>query len=458
MFIINCSLFPNIIFSRKDNPHNFATLNYLVMQLIICPSCQHPFEPSDAIRDEVEKEFRQKQAEIEKDLRSKADDWRIKKEEEFKNKEKELQKQLLLKDVDFKLKETESKKQLELEKQKLAEELRTQLHKEIGGDFENQLKILQQTATDNAERLKTARQKELEFLQKEQEFKNREEELELIAQKNLQEERQKISDEVSQREKQKSEGKETELMMKIRELEMKNESTIRQLEEVKKKNEQGSMQLQGEVQELALEDLLKSTFPIDTISEVGKGVRGADCIQNVRNNFGQDCGKIIYESKRTKNFDKNWIDKLKADMRLSGAEVAVIVTNVMPNDLSKFGMMDGVWICTFAEVSALAQVLRDGIIKVYNATKSQENKGDKMTMLYNYLTSNEFGEQWNAIREGFMSMKSSIQKERDMMEKLWKSREKQLEKVLLNSAHIKGSMEGISGQDSIDFGMLEMGE
>ena len=125
----------------------------------------------------------------------------------------------------------------------------------------------------------------------------------------------------------------------------------------------------------------------------------------------------------------------------------------MPKDMDCFGEKDGVWICTFTEVRALVSVLRDLIIKVYNAAKSQENKGYKMQMLYTYLTSNEFSEQWKAIREGFMSMKIAIQKERDAMEKLWKSREKQLEKVLLNAAHIKGSIEGIAGMDNVDLNL-----
>ncbi|MBS1934202.1 MAG: DUF2130 domain-containing protein, partial [Bacteroidetes bacterium] len=123
-----------------------------------------------------------------------------------------------------------------------------------------------------------------------------------------------------------------------------------------------------------------------------------------------------------------------------------------------FGEKNGVWICSFTEVRALVHVLRDGILKIYNAAKSQENRGDKMHLLYDYLTSNEFGEQWKAIREGFMSMKQSIQRERDAMEKLWKAREKQLEKVLLNAAHIRGSIEGIAGQDSIDMNLLDNAE
>ncbi|MBE7176791.1 MAG: DUF2130 domain-containing protein, partial [Mucilaginibacter polytrichastri] len=138
----------------------------------------------------------------------------------------------------------------------------------------------------------------------------------------------------------------------------------------------------------------------------------------------------------------------KADMRSQGAEIAVIVTQVMPKDMSCFGLRDGVWVCSFQEVQALAAVLRDGIIRIFTAAKSQQNKGDKMHLLYDYLTGNEFAEQWKAVREVFMTMRQSIQKERDAMEKLWKAREKQLDKALINAAGIKGSIEGIAGDDS----------
>jgi hypothetical protein len=142
-------------------------------------------------------------------------------------------------------------------------------------------------------------------------------------------------------------------------------------------------------------------------------------------------------------------------MRRTGSDIAVIVTNVMPKDMDCFGLKDGVWICCFSEVKALAAVLRDGVIRVFNSAKSHENRGDKVNLLYNYLTSNEFAEQWKAIREGFLSMKLSIQKERDAMEKLWKAREKHLDKVLLSAAHIRGSIEGIAGQHTIDFDLDE---
>ena len=250
--------------------------------------------------------------------------------------------------------------------------------------------------------------------------------------------------------------------MKLKELEKQLEDQKklavemeRRAEEMQRKADQGSMQLQGEVQELALEQLLRTAFPFDSITEVGKGVRGADCILTIRNNHGQECGKIIYESKRTMTFSLDWIEKLKADMRSLGADVAIIVTQTMPKDMNGFGEKEGVYICSFAEVRALTQVLRNGVIQLFNAARSQLNKGDKMNLLYDYLTSSEFAEQWKAIREGFHSMRQSIQRERDTMERLWKAREKQLEKVLLNVAHVRGSIEGIAGKDAIDINLLD---
>jgi hypothetical protein len=274
----------------------------------------------------------------------------------------------------------------------------------------------------------------------------------------LQEEREKLSAEIRKLEEQRISARETEHQLQMREMQKQLEDQRKLIDEMKRKADQGSMQLQGEVQELALEEMLRQAFPFDLIIEVGKGVRGADCIQTVRNNFGQECGKIIYESKRTSSFSIDWIEKLKADMRHLGAGIAVIVTRTMPRDMDCFGIKDGVWVCNFSEVKAVAGILRDGIIRIFNNSKSNENKGDKMHLLYGYLTSNEFAEQWKAIREGYMAMKISIQKERDAMERLWSAREKQLDKVLKSAARIRGSIEGISGLESINLNLLESGE
>lgn len=243
--------------------------------------------------------------------------------------------------------------------------------------------------------------------------------------------------------------------LKTKEYKLQMEQQQKLIEELKRKSEQGSMQLQGESQELLLEEILQSYFPFDIIEEVEKGVEGADCIQVIRNNSGTICGKIVYESKRTKAWSNGWIDKLKADMRNSGSDVAILVTQVFPKDMEKFGEKDGVWICTFNEVSSVAQLLRNGIIKIYEAQKSQENKGDKMQLLYNYLTGIEFRGQMESIVEGFMAMKQSIMKERIQMEKLWKEREKQLEKVLLSTSGLYGSVKGIAGAGVSNIPLLD---
>ncbi|MFN8291007.1 MAG: DUF2130 domain-containing protein [Chitinophagaceae bacterium] len=387
---------------------------------IKCPNCGHEFEPSESIREEVQKE-----------LRNKMTEWQKQQQQKFEA-------------------------QLLEEKKKTRQETEETIRKSISADFENKLLLLEQNNKENEEKLKQARQQQLEFYKKEQELKNKEAELELSVQKKLQEEREKLAEDIRKLEEQRIAARETEFQLRLKEMEEKLEAQRKLAEEMKRKAEQGSMQLQGEAQELALEEMLRSAFPFDMVQEVGKGVRGADCIQTVRNNLGQECGRIIFESKRTKDFSGDWIEKLKADMRSQGADVAVIVTQALPKDMDRFGEKEGVWICSFAEVKPVVQMLRDGIIKVFAAAKSQENKGDKMHLLYDYLTSREFAEQWQAIREGFMSMKLSIQKERDAMEKLWKAREKQLEKILLNAAHVRGSIEGISGTD-VDLNLLEEG-
>ena len=411
---------------------------------IKCPNCGHQFPMEEAVTEEYKKGLREQMQVF---MNNKEKEF-LKKQDEFARREKELQQLTAQQEATF-------LRRLEEEKRQVQTTVEQSLRKSIAGDFEHKLRLLEDANKDGEEKLKASRQRELEFLKKEQELVNKEAEMELSVQRLLQEERGKLAEEIRQIEGQRTAAKETEYQLRLKEMEKQLDDQKKLAEEMRRKAEQGSMQLQGEVQELALEELLRSSFPFDEVSEVGKGVRGADCIQTVRNNFGQECGRIIYESKRTRDFSADWIDKLKADMRSQSAAIAVIVTQAMPKDMDAFGEKNGVWICSFSEVKALACVLRDGVIRVYNAAKSQENKGDKMHLLYDYLTSSEFSEQWKAIREGFLSMKQSIQKERDVMEKLWKGREKQLEKVLLNAVHIRGSIEGIAGKDAIDMNLLE---
>ncbi|SDP47996.1 hypothetical protein SAMN05428975_1393 [Mucilaginibacter sp. OK268] len=402
-----------------------------------CPSCGFGFPIEEVMAEEYKKE-----------LRLKMQDYTRQKEEEYRKKDEDfLTKERQQKEA-FEQRLTDEKKQLQLA-------MEQNLRKSISQDYENEVTMLKTSAQETEEKLKLSRQKELEFLQREKQLQQKEEEMELALQRKLQEQRNELSEQIRKQENERHSIKDTEYQLKVKELEKQLDDQKKLAEEMKRKAEQGSMQLQGEAQELILEELLRNYFPFDVISEVGKGVRGADCIQTVRNQFGQECGKIIYESKRTATFGTDWIEKLKKDMRSVGVDVAVIVTQCYPKGMDCFGEKDGVWICSFDEVKAVSYILRDGVIKLSNQARSQDNKGDKMHLLYDYLTSSEFSEQWKAIREGYMSMRLSIQKERDAMEKMWKSREKQLDKVLLNAAHIKGSVEGIAGSDSIQLSLTD---
>lgn len=415
---------------------------------IKCPNCAHTFPIEEVMAEEYKKDLREKMVTFTKQ-----------KDEEYQQKLSKLTQQQKDQEQVY---EQQQKLQAQAFEKKLAEEkkvlqtaIEDTLRRSIASDFENKLAMMDNAQKEAEEKLKLARSKELDFLMKEKAMKEKEEEMELQLHRKLQEQRAEMVEQIRKQETEKNNLKDTEHQLRVKELEKQLDDQKKLAEEMKRKAEQGSMQLQGEVQELILEELLRNAFPFDLITEVGKGVRGADCVHHVRNQFGQECGKIIYESKRTKDFSMEWIEKLKKDMRSMGVDVAVIVTQCYPKGMDCFGEKDGVWICSFDEVKAVSYILRDGIVKLFSAAKSQENRGDKMHMLYDYLTSNEFSEQWKAIREGFMSMKLSIQKERDAMEKMWKAREKQLEKVMLNAAHIRGSIEGIAGTDTIQLSLTD---
>jgi hypothetical protein len=401
-----------------------------------CPNCKHEFQLEEAIASEIETKIKARYIErFTKD------------QKELAEKEKLVQAQL-----------EQVKKQQEEQERIIADKIKIQRSvleqeaiKKAAEEVDLRVKMMEKELSEKTIKIKEAQQKELELLQKEKQIKEKEESLKLDLEKQLLDRQKEIEDRTKRLEAEKFE-------LKVKELEKKLSDQIELAETMRRKAEQGSMQLQGEVQELALEELLKSSYPFDSIEEVGKGVKGADCMQFVRNNQAQLCGKIIYESKRTKAFANEWIEKLKSDMRAQQADIAVIVTETLPKEMDTFGMKDGVWICRFSDIKALSFLLRDSLIKINGAIISQENKGDKMHLLYNYLTGNEFKQQIEAIVEGFVTLKESISKERIQMEKIWKEREKQLEKVLLNTTHFYGSVKGIAGNAIGDIKALELGE
>ncbi len=414
-----------------------------IQSTVKCPSCSTEFQLGDAISSEIEAKIKARYMErFKKDQRELAD-----KEKQFEFQLEQLKKQ------------KEEQDNIIAEKVKLQKAvLEQEAMKKAASEIQLQMDMLSKELTEKEKKLKDSQAKELELLLKEKALIEKEEEFEITLQKKLQVQRESLADQIRKQESEKTQIKDKEHQLQLFELKKQLEDQKKLTEEMVRKQEQGSMQMQGEVQELALEELLRATFPFDNIDEVGKGVKGADAIQTVRNSLGQVCGKIIYESKNTKAFGGEWIDKLKHDMRATQADIAVIVTEAMPKDMDRFGMKDGVWICSYTEVKSLSFVLRDSLIKISAAQASQENRGDKMSMLYNYLTGTEFRQQIEAIVEGFTELQQGIQKEKNAMQKIWKEREKQLEKVLLNTTNFYGSVKGIAGNAIGNIKLLELGE
>jgi hypothetical protein len=411
---------------------------------IKCPNCASDIDVQDVLSADAEQKIKQQyEKRLQASLAQVAGEKKKLEEEQRSFEEKRKRENELF------------AQKLAQEKLKMEAEMQQQLRKSIAADYENELRLLKQTSQENEERLKIARQKEFEFMKKEQELKTKEGELEIQLQKQLLQERSALTEQIRREEEQRSSMKDEEHLFKMKELQMQLEEQRRLVEEMKRKADQGSMQLQGEVQEKLLEELLRDHFPYDSIGEVGKGVEGADCILTVKNHLGIECGQIIFESKRTKTFQNVWIEKLKTDMRNKAVDVAIIVTQNYPKDMQCFGERDGVWICSFKEVLALTTALRHTIIRIAETKKAEENKGEKMQLLYGFLTGTEFRQQIETIVEGFLSLKNSISKERIQMEKIWKEREKQLEKVLISTSGMYGSIKGIAGASIGNIPLLE---
>jgi hypothetical protein len=394
---------------------------------IKCPNCQTEIDVNEILYHQLEDELKEKNVAQQKKLKEEAQ----KKELELKQQQEALTLQAEKFDEELK-KATAS--QLKLEKQKLQKSIKEELAEEQS----ESIALLKKELDEKSDQVKELNKSkaEIEKLKREKDeiTSKVQAEAEIALTKRLQEEKQLI---------QKSADEQNELKLKQKEEQLKQ--LQEQLQIAQRKAEQGSMQLQGEVQELAIEEYLADKYPFDVIEEIKKGARGADCIQVVHTREVQNCGKIYYESKRTKEFQKSWIEKFKADMRDKGVDVGVLVTQALPNELDRMGLVEGVWVCTFEEFKGLSSVLRESVIKLHHAKKGEENKTDKMSLLYSYLTSTEFSMQIEAIVEGFSTMQEDLDKEKRAMTRIWKQREKQIDKVLENTIGMYGSIKGIAG-------------
>ncbi|MFZ2283544.1 MAG: DUF2130 domain-containing protein [Lutibacter sp.] len=394
---------------------------------IKCPNCGTSIDVQDILSHQLEEEIKQKyQSQIAEEKKKYAAEFEglNKAKEDFEQKKKQ----------ENALFQERLETQLKQEKKTIEEKVKAKLKEEQSEQFD----ALQKELNEKSEQIKELNRTKVEIEKLKREKAELKEAIEAESQKKLNEiliaEKEKIR---------KIEEDKNELRFK--ELQMQLEAQKRLTEEMKRKQDQGSMQMQGEVQELAIEEWLAVKFPLDTIEEIKKGARGGDCIQIVHTRTEQNCGTIYYESKRTKDFQPSWIEKFKADIRDRGANIGVLVTEVMPSDMDRLGLKDGIWICNYEEFKGLCAVLRESIIQVSTAISTQENKGDKMDMLYDFLTSSTFRMQIEAIVEGFTSMKIALDGEKRAMQRIWKEREKQIEKVVTNTIDMYGSIRGIAG-------------
>lgn len=331
---------------------------------------------------------------------------------------------------------------LELEKKRIAQDLANQQRR---ADSEQQdiiatLKADAENAKADSKKLREDLGKLMDQLRESNKAKDN---AELEAKKMLAEGEAKIREEA-----QKS-ADETQ-RLKLAEKDKQIEAQRKQVEEMQRKLNQGSQQMQGEILELDLENALADAFRDDDIAPVPKGVNGADIAHTVRSPRGTDCGVMLWEIKRTKNWVDGWIPKLKDDVRAAKASVAIIVTEVMPKQIEQdMGQMQGVWICKPKLAIVIGSLLRKSLLDVGRQKAMDDNRGDKADALYNFVTSHEFIQQIESMVETYTEMASQVTKERVAYEKLWSQREKQAQKLLMSTANIVGSMQGHIGQSSM---------
>ncbi len=414
-------------------------------QTIKCPNCGTQIDIDEIFYHQIEEKFKQEHLAKEKQLREEIEakrkeykdhlDELKRREEEFKSEQERFEDKL--KDA--------TQKQLRLEKEKLREALKAEAAAEQGAVIETLKKEIEAKSKEVVE-LNNAKA-EIERLKRanDEAVSKAKVEAEIELSKQLQAEKEKIQKEAL-----------LSNELKLKEKDKQLEDQKRLIEEMKRKSEQGSMQLQGEVQELVIEEWLSAQFPFDSISEVKKGAFGADCVQVVNTRELHNCGVICYESKNAKAWSDGWIAKFKQDMLKANADIGVFVTSVYPGGMERMGFVEGVWVCSLEEFKGSAALLRESLITTHKAVQKDENRGDKMSLLYNYLTSNEFAMQMQAIVDGFITMQDELEREKRSLSASWKRRQKLIDGVLTNTTEMYGSLQGIAGNALAHIKSLEL--
>ena len=401
---------------------------------VTCPSCRHEFEVTEVISAQLSTEIR-------KEL-----------EAEVASQRKLVEEQAAeLRDLEAHLDErktqigTEVSIMLKKERKKLLAEAQRAATLELQDQILDSKQELETTRAN----LKEAQKNELELRRKERELQERADAMELEVARKLDEERSKYQADA------KTQAEET-FRLKLAENQLTMQQMRKQIDDLRRKSEQGSQQLQGEVLELELENTLTEAFPDDVVEPVAKGVNGGDAQQHVHTSVGRSCGSILWESKRTKNWSKAWLPKLRDDQRRAGAECAVIVTETLPENVKTFAHIDGVWVCGRQYAVPLAMALRAGIMEIAKARNASQGRNEKADQAYNYLCSAEFTHHLAAIVEAFAEMTSDVDSEERSAKSRFRKRRKQLERAFTGTTGLYGDLQGLIGNAMPEVQLLEL--
>lgn len=412
---------------------------------IICPKCKNEIKLTESLAapliESTRRDFEQRLAQ--KDLDIVGREKMVREQEEAVVKAKAAI-------------ESQVTERLNSERSRIATEEAKKARLALGSDLQQKIKELtelQDVLKQRDEKLAEAQNAQATLIKKQRELDDARRELELTVEKRVQAgldvTRQKARKEA-----------EDELRLKVQEKEQTISSMSKQIEDLKRRAEQGSQQLQGEVQELELETLLKTKFTRDTIDPVPKGEYGGDVLHRVVGPLGQVCGTILWESKRTKNWSDGWLAKLRDDQRAAKAEIAVLVSQVLPKGIESFGLVDGVWVAHPLAALPVAMTLRYTLIEIATARQASEGLQTKTELVYQYLTGPRFRQRVQGIVEAFSSMKEDLDKERKAITKQWSKREEQIERVMQSTVGMYGDLQGIAGKtiqeiEGLEFKALE---
>ncbi|MDA0739896.1 MAG: DUF2130 domain-containing protein [Nitrospirae bacterium] len=408
---------------------------------ITCPSCKTEIKLNESLAgpliEATKKDFEKRLAQKDADFANRETTLRA--QEEALAKAKEHQ-------------DSQIAEKLKVERTKIAEEEAKKAKLTMANDFDQQAKELielQEILKQRNEKLAEAQKAQADLIRKQRELDDAKRELELTVEKRVQEGLTATRDQA------KKEAEEA-LKFKVMEKEQTILAMQKKIEELNRRAEQGSQQLQGEVQELELEALLTAKFPFDQIVPVPKGEFGGDVIQRVVSPVGQSSGTILWESKRTKNWSDGWLIKLREDQRAAKAEISVIVSQTLPKDVESFAFIEGVWIIHPKVTLPVAFMLRHTLIEVGLARQSSEGQQTKMEMVYQYLMGPRFRQRVQAIVEGFSTMQEDLDKERKVILKQWAKRDEQIERVMQATVGMYGDLQGIAGKSLQEIEGLEL--